>query len=111
MSELNPLPVVVERVQNPPAGHTASGRFAVGNKLGRGSPLAGRAMRLRAALLKTVTPRDIQEIAAAMLREAKAGDISACKELLDRTLGKPGNFELMERLESLERRLAAKTGR
>jgi hypothetical protein len=80
----------------------AKGRFAKGNKLGRGNPLAGRAAKIRAVLLKQLTPAKAKEIAEALIDQASKGDMAAIKELLDRTIGKPAQADLMERLETLE---------
>ncbi|HEY8665649.1 MAG TPA: hypothetical protein VIL86_03245 [Tepidisphaeraceae bacterium] len=70
-------------------GKDASGRFARGNKLGRGNPLAGRAAKIRAVLLAKLTPAAVGEIADKLIAQAKTGDIAAIRELLDRTIGKP----------------------
>jgi hypothetical protein len=79
-----------------------NGRFRTGNKLGRGNPLAGRAARIRAILLKALTPTDAKAIAAKLIAQAKGGDLAAIRELLDRTIGKPATSDLLERIEALE---------
>ena len=61
--------------------------------------------RLRAELLRAVTPADLRDIVAALLNQAKAGDVAATKELLQRLLGPPVELDLLERLEVLEGRL------
>jgi hypothetical protein len=81
------------------------GRFVAGNKLGRGNPLAGRAAKIRAVLLKSVTAADAKEIAAKLVEMAKGGDLAAIRELLDRTIGKPAATELLERIEALEQHM------
>lgn len=86
-------------------GRGPGGRFATGNRLGRGSPLAGRAAKLRAALLASVSDEDIREIAATLVQKAKEGDLPAIAQLLDRVLGKPTASDLMERVEKLEEAL------
>src|SRR4051812_23115097 len=65
------------------------GQFEPGNKLGRGNPLAGRVAKIRGILLQRLTPEDAREIADALIRQAKGGDLAAIRELLDRTVGKP----------------------
>lgn len=85
---------------------TPGGKFAKGNKLGRGNPLAGRAARIRATLLKELKPADAKEIGAMLIVMAKAGDMAAIRELLDRTIGKPAQVELLERIEALEHAFA-----
>ena len=87
-------------------GRGPNGRFAPGNRAGRGNPHARRVARLRAALLRSVTPEDIVDVARALLAQAKEGDVAAAKELLQRLLGPPVELDLIERLEAMERRLA-----
>jgi hypothetical protein len=83
-------------------GQDQRGRFAPGNKLGRGNPMAGRAARIRAVLLRKLTPAAVGEIAEKLIAQAKAGDLAAVKELFDRTIGRPSNSDLLQRLEALE---------
>jgi len=68
--------------------HDARGKFAPGNRLGRGNPHAQRVNRLRTALLKTVTPEDMREITAKLVELSKAGDLDAAELLLDRVFGR-----------------------
>ena len=56
--------------------------------MGRGNPFAKRITRLRSALLKAVTTEDIAEGVQMLMDKAKAGDVAAARELLDRTIGK-----------------------
>jgi hypothetical protein len=58
--------------------------------------------RLRAALPDAVTPDDITEVVNALLAQAKAGDVSSIKELLQRLLGPPVEIDVLERMEALE---------
>jgi hypothetical protein len=83
-------------------GKDARGRFAPGNRLGRGNPLAGRAARIRAVLLAELTPARARKIARELLRKAEGGDLAAARELLDRTIGRASESELRERIEALE---------
>tara|TARA_E500000318_G_scaffold93927_1_gene93187 strand:+ start:961 stop:1281 length:321 start_codon:yes stop_codon:yes gene_type:complete len=83
-------------------GRSSNGRFAPGNRGGPGNPLAGKISKLRAALVAAVTEDDIHEIARSLIATAKGGDVRAVKELLDRTIGRPVETDLIERLESLE---------
>ncbi len=84
----------------------ATGRFARGWKGGPGNPHAKRVGELRSALLASVTPDDLRAVVAKLVQRAKDGDIRAIKELLDRTLGKPQETDLIERLERAEELLA-----
>lgn len=70
-------------------GRDGHGRFAKGNRISRGNPLARRVARLRAALVRAVTPEDIAAVVEALIEKARSGDVAAARELLDRTLGKP----------------------
>jgi len=87
---------------------TLGGRFAPGNSGGPGNPSARAVGQLRAALLASVTEEDIRQIVAALVLKAKAGDIAAAKEVLDRTLGKPVEADLIERLQLLEQAHASR---
>src|SRR4051812_46143730 len=88
-------------------GRGKGGRFGPGNKYARGNPHARRVARLRAELLRAITPADVRDVALALLNQAKAGDVAAAKELLQRLLGPPVELDLLERLEALERHMAA----
>jgi len=85
------------------AGRDAQGRFAAGNKLGKGNPFAARVAKLRSELLKAVTPADIRGVVRKLITQAKSGDLPAIKELLDRVLGKPLETDVFDKLENLER--------
>jgi len=87
---------------NGPGRDPASGRFLAGNKLGRGSPLAGQAARLRAELLGAVKPADLRRIVAAMIQRALGGDVAAAKLVLTYALGEPQPWDLIARIETLE---------
>lgn len=73
-------------------GRDASGRFAPGNAGGPGAiahERSKRARELRQALHAAVTPEDIAAVARALVDRAKAGDVAAARELLDRIIGRP----------------------
>jgi hypothetical protein len=59
-----------------------SGRFLRGNHLGRGSPLAGQAAKLRAALFRAIKAGDVQDIVRALIGRAKTGDTVAARIVL-----------------------------
>lgn len=86
-------------------GRAAGGRFAQGNPGGPGNPYARQIAELRASLLDGITPADMRAVAEALVAKARDGDVRAIKELLDRTLGKPQEADLIERLDQLEARL------
>lgn len=89
-----------------PAGNRDTrGRFAPGNRCGRGNPLAGRAAKIRAVLLRKLTTKQAGEITDVLIRRARDGDLAAIRELLDRTIGKPVQTDVLERLEKLEEKL------
>ena len=80
----------------------ANGQFGEGNKYGKGNPHAQKVAQLRTALIESITPEDIKEIAATLLTQAKAGDINSCKFLLPYLVGavsqpcNPDEIELQE---------------
>ena len=84
-------------------GRVAGGRFGPGNKYAKGNPHARRVARLRAELLRTVTPAGLREVVRALLNQAKSGDVAAAKELLQRLLGPPVELDLLERLGAWRR--------
>jgi len=67
----------------------ARGRFLPGNSGGPGNPHARATSRLRARLLARVSDADFDAVIDALVRQAKAGDLAAVRELLDRTIGRP----------------------
>ena len=69
-------------------GRTDTGRFAKGNPGGPGNPHGRRVADLRAALLDAVTEADIRAVARSLVARAKAGEVPAIRELLDRLMGK-----------------------
>ncbi len=67
----------------------ATGRFSPGWQGGPGNPHARQVANLRSALLKAVTPEDLNAIVAKLVKMAKSGNVVAAKEVLDRCLGRP----------------------
>jgi hypothetical protein len=63
-------------------------QFKKGNPGGPGNPVGGHIERLRHAFLKKLTPDKIEKIAAKVIKQAEQGVPWACKEILDRALGK-----------------------
>ena len=70
-------------------GRDARGRFVGGNAGGPGNPHAKKVAKLRSAMLSAVTQKDFREVVKALIQRAKAGDVAAIRELLDRCIGKP----------------------
>jgi hypothetical protein len=70
------------------ASHLPSGKFAPGNRMGKGNPHARRVAEWRAALFQEVTFDEMRKVIRRLLRTAKAGEVAAIKVLLDRTLGR-----------------------
>ena len=64
------------------------GRFLPGNPGGPGNPHARATSRLRSALLRAATPSNIEAIVRALIEKAKAGDVQAAREVLNRALGR-----------------------
>ena len=91
---------------NGPNGRDQGGRFVAGNPGGPGNPYGVHVARLRAAMLAAVSEQDMTAIIARLVQLAKDGDVRAIKELLDRTLGRPVEADLLERLAALESRAA-----
>ena len=83
-------------------GRSANGRFGKGNPGGPGSPYSKKVHALRRALLEAVTEDEIKQVVAALLREAKLGNVQAARELLSRCLGPAEAVDLIERMDALE---------
>ena len=90
----------------------SSGRFMAGNSYarGHGNPHAARVNELRKSILATVSPGDVADVMRALLVEARSGNVLACREILDRTVGKPLETDLVERLDQLEQILDVPAG-
>jgi hypothetical protein len=57
-------------------------------------------------MLGAVSDDDMRELVAVLVKEAKAGNVPAAREVLDRCLGKPEPFDLLQRIDELEGLLA-----
>ncbi len=86
-------------------GRDSNGRFAKGNRLGQGNPLAGRAAKLRSELLRSVSEGDVKAVVKGLLAAARGGDVPAAKLVLSYTVGQPEAMDVAERLAELENRL------
>jgi hypothetical protein len=94
--------------QTPPSpngdnGRDGRGRFVVGCHGGPGNPLARRVAELRAAVLDAVSAADLRAIAVKLVELARAGDLVAARLLFDRVLGPPVEWDVIERIEKLEK--------
>ena len=86
--------------------HTPHGQFRKGNKANlRGNPLGGQTARARAIFQRLLTDEQLWEIGRKWLKEAKAGNVAIARELLDRAFGKPSNWETVEWLEQIEKKI------
>ena len=83
MSE--PLDPSANRVESE-ADRDTRGRFRPGNQAARGRsfPHAAQVSRLRSALLDAITEDDVRAVLAALVERARAGDVAAIREFLDR---------------------------
>lgn len=84
MKELpNETPIV------PSGSRDAAGKFLPGNKLAAGNPMNMKMSRLRAGLLSAIEEADISAVIRKLVEQAKSGDVSAAKVLLERIFGRP----------------------
>jgi hypothetical protein len=86
----------------PNGGRASNGRFAPGNRLGRGNPFNKRQCELRAALFKAVDNENMELAAKAILDKAKRGNVVAFRELADRLMGKAVPSDILDRLAAIE---------
>jgi hypothetical protein len=70
-------------------GRDGAGRFAPGNRLAAGNPLAKRMHAHRKALLDSTTPEDVQRVGRRLFDLAVGGDVAAAKVWLEYVVGKP----------------------
>ncbi|HYT95320.1 MAG TPA: hypothetical protein VEL76_41765 [Gemmataceae bacterium] len=74
----------------PPAeGRDAGGRFAAGNKAGRGNPFYRRLCQMRQAVLEEIGEEGLRRLARALYERALRGDVAAARTLLAYLVGKP----------------------
>lgn len=110
-----PKPAVAKKLKRPPTfkpiqiakleraaqeaadGRDQLGRFAPGNKHGRGNPFARQVQILRSAIYHSFDPYDLHAIVRALVKQAKRGNAVAAKLLLDRSLG---------RMQEIDRQIA-----
>lgn len=74
-----------------------------GNPGGPGNPHGRQVAELRRVILEAVTPDDLRAIIAALVKKAKAGDITAAREVLDRCFGKPAQQTEFTTVSALNR--------
>lgn len=86
-----------------------NGRFRKGNSGGPGNPHAARIAQLRSKLLSAISDGDWDAVLRKLIEDAIAGDRAARHELFMRTLGKPIEADLIERIERLEKIFAQRT--
>ena len=93
---------MVKPTRNGSDGRDERGRFAPGNPGGPGNPHAKQTGKLRSAMLKAVTEKDMRDVVMKLVELAKSGNVPAAKEVLDRCLGRPVEADLIERLDQVE---------
>lgn len=69
-------------------GRDTAGRFASGNRFGRGNPHARQVADYQRAVREAVTDEDLRRITRKLVERAIAGDVVAAREVLDRVMGK-----------------------
>jgi len=87
----NAIKAIVKPKDNGDSGRDRLGRFGPGNKPVSGrqnNPMAKMRARLQSALQAAVSEADIIEIVKVLIGKAKAGDVYASREILDRVVGK-----------------------
>ena len=88
-------------------GRNLDGTFAKGNSISKGNPYSKRVGQLRSTMIDAVTDADMQVVIAAIVQQARDGDLAAAKLLFDRTLGPPIAADIMAKIEELDERIEA----
>lgn len=65
------------------------GRFLPGNPGGPGNPYARHVAALRRALFDALTPDDVADVVAGLLRKARRGDVRAAELIFRYSIGEP----------------------
>ncbi|MEX0655535.1 MAG: hypothetical protein WD151_15545 [Phycisphaeraceae bacterium] len=77
-------------------GRDARGRFVKGNAGGPGNPHIQKVAKLKAVMLEAVTQKDLRAIVKVLIEKARAGDVTAAREVMDRCFGKPSQSVELE---------------
>src|SRR5262245_759628 len=85
----DPQPTATAPPPSAPSGRAANGRFAPGNKCGKGNPHAQKVAELRRVIMETMTAKDTAEMVHAMMVQSKQGNVAATRLLWSYGLGKP----------------------
>jgi hypothetical protein len=89
---LEPSATAAVQAPKPPTeGRDADGRFAVGNRLGKGNPHARRMAALRQAFLTAATEERMKQLGEKLYAAAIGGDWQAAKLFLLFVVGRPAN--------------------
>ena len=72
-------------------GRGTGGRFAPGNRHGRGNPHLSRLADAQAAVRDAIAPDELRQVLRKLLAMALGGDVQAARVLLDRVCGRPDN--------------------
>lgn len=73
-----------------------AGRFKPGNKCGKGNVSLSRVAMYRKAFHDAVSDEELAEVARAVLKVAKTGDVPAARFIADYTIGKPQAAEVSD---------------
>ena len=88
-------------------GRDRNGRFAIGNRGGRGNPYLRRAARIKAAVFRVVDPKDVEVMVRVQVAKAKDGDRAAAEFVLDRLIGKPAPSDVVQEIREMREQLEA----
>ncbi len=92
LNDSTPLPAVSDgsaTLKPAKDGRTEDGKFAPGNKLGKGNPFTRKLGAKRAAFVDAVTNEEVAALARELYRLALEGDLQAAALFLNYAVGKP----------------------
>jgi hypothetical protein len=94
-----------EQRENTGCDRGPRGRFAAGNRIGKGSAVPRKAAKFREALFSAVSVKDFRAVAKTLIKEALDGRGWAVKLLFAYLLGAPVALDVAEQLSEIEKRL------
>ncbi|MGD0463969.1 MAG: hypothetical protein ABSB74_15905 [Tepidisphaeraceae bacterium] len=90
-------------INGPTAGRNGNGRFATGNRYGKGgNPFAAEALKVRRDLIRMSKGKRRRAILAKLIEQAATGSVPHVTLWLAYVVGRPADMLVEERIAALE---------